>query len=175
MIIKIFSTLLISSLIFAQATSQEIKPAAKPATQKEKSPLKIQADHMKYDETGSIIYFTGNIKVDDGQMKVNSDLMTVKLDKENNPSLIVCEKNVVIRKENSTSYSDRAEYFVADEKVVLTGNPRVERVNSKGEKEEMSGKEIIFYKNTNVIESTGVGIEFNGNNSDKNKPKTENK
>lgn len=175
MILKLFTRLLISLFIFSAATAQENKPTEKTAPQKEKSPLKIKADHMKYDETGSIIYFTGNIKVDDGQMKVNSDLMTVKLDKENNPSLIVCEKNVVIRKDTLTAYSDRAEYFVAEEKVVLTGNPRIEKINSKGEKEEMSGKEIIFYKNTNVIESTGVGIEFNGNNSDKNKPKPENK
>ncbi|MCM8525252.1 MAG: hypothetical protein NE327_01970 [Lentisphaeraceae bacterium] len=127
---------------------------------KKKIPVKITADHMKYDDTGFIVYFTGNVHVDDGQMKVDSELLTVKLDKNRDPNLIICEKNVVIRKEGTTSYSDRAEYFLPEEKVVLTGKPKVIRVNQKGQKQNMTGSKIIFYRNSNVIESQGVGMEF---------------
>ena len=71
---------------------------------------------MKYDEDKNLVHFTGNVHVDDGAMKVNSDRMTVKLDKNQDPVLIICNDNVVIRKEGSTSYSDRAEYFLPEEK-----------------------------------------------------------
>ena len=127
---------------------------------KKKIPVKITADHMKYDDTGYIVYFTGNVHVDDGQMKVDSDLLTVKLDKNRDPNLIICEENVIIRKEGTTSFSDRAEYFLPEEKVVLTGKPKVIRVNAKGQKQNMTGTKIIFYRNSNVIESQGVGMEF---------------
>ena len=127
---------------------------------KKKIPVKITADHMKYDDTGFMVYFTGNVHVDDGQMKVDSELLTVKLDKNRDPNLIICEKNVIIRKEGTISYSDRAEYFLPEEKVILTGKPKVIRTNQKGEKQTMTGSKIIFYRNSNVIESQGVGMEF---------------
>lgn len=137
---------------------------------KKKIPVKITADHMKYDDTGFIVYFTGNVHVDDGQMKVDSDLLTVKLDKNRDPNLIICEKNVVIRKEGTISYSDRAEYFLPEEKVILTGKPKVIRTNQKGEKQTMTGSKITFFRNSNVIESQGVGMEFpSGGMTDKDK------
>ena len=122
---------------------------------------------MRYNEDKSLVYFTGNVHVDDGAMKVDSDFMTVKLDKNRDPQLIICEKNVIIRKEGSISYSDRAEYFLPIEKIVLTGKPKVIRTNDKGDKQTMTGKVITFYKNTNVIESQGVGLEFPSGSTDK--------
>ena len=144
---------------------------AKADEPKKKIPVKVTADHMKYDDTGFIVYFTGNVHVDDGQMKVDSEIMTIKLDKNKDPHLIICEKNVVIRKEGTTSFSDRAEYFVPEERVVLTGKPKVIRVNQKGEKQNMTGTKITFYRNTNVIESQGVGMEFPGGGLSKDEKK----
>jgi len=135
------------------------KELPKKDTKKKKQiPVNINADHMKYDEKGSIIHFTGNVTVDDGSMKMTCDFMTVKLDKDRQAKLIICEKNVVIRKEKATSHSDRAEYFIPDEKVILTGNPRVNQINESGEKQKMTGNKIILYRNTNIIESYGVGM-----------------
>ena len=154
--------LIITGFILTLSTSAQDKndPAAiikkKPAEAdkkdaaeepKKKIPVKITADHMKYDDTGYIVYFTGNVHVDDGQMKVDSDLLTVKLDENRDPNLIICEKNVIIRKEGTTTFSDRAEYFLPEEKVVLTGKPKVIRVNQKGQKQNMTGTKIIFYRN----------------------------
>ena len=149
-----------AAIIKKTPTEAESKDKGKKEEPKKKIPVKITADHMKYDDTGFIVYFTGNVHVDDGQMKVDSDIITVKLDKNRDPNLIICEKNVVIRKEGTTSFSDRAEYFLPDEKVILTGKPRVERINQKGQKQNMTGSKIIFYRNSNVIESQGVGMEF---------------
>lgn len=169
--------------IIKKAPDKDAKDAKKETTEepKKKIPVKITADHMKYDDTGYIVYFTGNVHVDDGQMKVDSDLLTVKLDKNRDPNLIICEKNVIIRKEGTTTFSDRAEYFLPEEKVILTGKPKVIRVNQKGQKQNMTGSKIIFYRNSNVIESIGVGMEFpsGGLSDDKkkegDKPKEEKK
>ena len=122
---------------------------------------------MKYDEKKNIVYFTGNVHVDDGGMKVNSDKMTVKLDKNQDPVLIICNDNVVIRKDGSVSHSDRAEYFLPEEKIILTGNPKVIKTNAKGDKQTMTGRVITFFKNSNIIETQGVGLIFPGNSNEK--------
>ena len=172
-------------LIFcAAAQSKDKKPddGKKPAAEKDSKdpkvkkkdiPVNITADHMKYDEVKNLVYFTGNVHVDDGAMKVNSDKMTVKLDKNQDPVLIICNDNVVIRKEGSTSYSDRAEYFLPEEKIVLTGKPKVIRTNNKGEKQTMTGRVITFFKNTNIIETQGVGMVFPGSSKKKEEKKPE--
>jgi lipopolysaccharide transport protein LptA len=125
-----------------------------------KLPVKITADHMRYNENKSVVYFTGNVLADDTSMKVNSDIMTVKLDDKSSPTLIICEKNAIVRKENSISYSERAEYFLPKEKIVLSGKPKVVRTNAQGQKEIMLGKIITFYKNTSIITVEDPIIEF---------------
>ena len=157
-------------IITANITAEEKKP--KETQKKEKQiPIKITSDKMKYHEDGFIVFFTGNVNVDDGEMKVNCDFMTVKLDKTRNPTLIICEKNVVIRKEGSVSNSDRAEYFVPEEKITLTGNPKVVSTNAKGEKQTFTGSKIDFYRSSNVIEATGSTFELPGSSTPKQKEK----
>ena len=146
----------ISCALRTQAAEEESKK------EKKQIPVSIVADSSKYHGDGFIIYFKGNVHVDDGQMKLTCDDMTVKLDKDRNPQLIICENNVVIRKETTISHSDRAEYFLEEEKIILTGNPKITRTDTKGEKQTMSGKKIVFYRNNNLIESHGVGMEFPG-------------
>jgi lipopolysaccharide transport protein LptA len=176
-----FITIVLCSLILSLNTQAQKKETPKKETPKKegdakiapkkKVPVKITADHMRYNEDNSLVYFTGNVHVDDGAMKVDSDFMTVKLDKNRDPILIICEKNVIIRKEGSISNSDRAEYFLPIEKIVLTGKPKVVRTNNNGDKETMTGKVITFFKNTNVIESQGVGLEFPSSGGSKKDPK----
>ena len=168
---KVFTTVLISFMLLTFSTVAQDKNTKKPTEEKKEEkgkkdkkevPVNITADHMKYDEDKNLVHFTGNVHVDDGAMKVNSDRMTVKLDKNQDPVLIICNDNVVIRKEGSISYSDRAEYFLPEEKIVLTGKPKVIRTNNKGEKQTMTGRVITFFKNTNIIETQGVGMVFPG-------------
>lgn len=155
-------------------TKKETEAKESPKEQKQ-IPIKITSDKMKYHENGFIVFFTGNVNVDDGEMKVNCDFMTVKLDKTRNPTLIICEKNVVIRKEGSVSNSDRAEYFVPEEKITLTGNPKVVSTNAKGEKQTFTGSKIDFYRSSNVIEATGSTFELPGSSTPKQKEKKEKK
>ncbi|MCH2205577.1 MAG: LPS export ABC transporter periplasmic protein LptC [Lentisphaerales bacterium] len=153
---QIFLTFLI--FIFGTATPLIADEADKK--EEKKIPIRITSDKMKYHENGFIVFFTGNVNVDDGEMKLNCDFMTVNLDKTRNPVKIICEKNVVIRKQNSTSHSDRAEYYVPEEKVTLTGSPKVVSVNTKGEKQTFTGKKIDFFRSNNEIVTYGGTVEF---------------
>jgi lipopolysaccharide transport protein LptA len=177
LILQALSLLLISSQLNAEekATEKKVEEKATEKKSEKKIPIKITSDKMKYHENGLIIFFTDNVNVDDGQMKLNCDFMTVKLDKEQSPKLIICEKNVVIRKEGSVSYSDRAEYFLPEEKILLTGKPKVISTNDKGEKQTMTGNEIIFYRNSNVIESRNTTIELPGATTENIKEKEQKK
>lgn len=144
--------------------NQEPRESQQP---KKKIPVRVTADNMRYDDNGLTAYLTGNVHADDGSIKIDADFMTIKLDKERNPQYILCEKNVVIRKENTVSNSDRAEYFVPAEKVVLTGNPKIIRTNAAGEEETSKASKIIFYRDSNNIEFQGATIEFSDVGLDK--------
>ncbi|MCM8537459.1 MAG: hypothetical protein NE334_16075 [Lentisphaeraceae bacterium] len=171
---KLLTSLLLltfSTALFGQAPTEKKEETQKEEKKAKKIPIKITSDSMKYHEDGFMVFFTGNVNVDDGQMKLNCDFMTVKLDKTRNPTLIICEKNVVIRKEGSVSNSDRAEYFVPEEKIVLTGNPKIVSVNEKGEKQTMTGNKINFYRNNNMVEVSRSTIEFPGSGIEQNKEK----
>ena len=86
-LIFIFGT---ATFLAADKTSQ--KPAdnkkeesAEKEKDEKKIPIRITSDKMKYHENGFIVFFTGNVNVDDGEMKLNCDFMTVNLDKTRNP------------------------------------------------------------------------------------------
>ena len=169
----IFSCFILMNSSYSQTSEKKTEPKAPAKKVEPKLPVKITADHMRYNENKSIVYFTGNVLADDTSMKVNSDIMTVKLDEKSSPKLIICEKNAIVRKENSISYSERAEYFLPKEKIVLSGKPKVVRTNAQGQKEIMLGKVITFYKNTSIITVKNPIIEFP--NSEKKKKKSTDK
>ncbi|NQZ60029.1 MAG: LPS export ABC transporter periplasmic protein LptC [Lentisphaeraceae bacterium] len=153
---------LILSLIFLTAINLQAEQKKKA---EKKVPVQITADKMKYDDTKAFIYFTGNVVIDDGAMKLTCDIMTVTLDENKEAKIIDCEKNVVIRKERTTSTSDRAKYLIAEQKITLTGNPIVTQINENGEKQKMTGRKITLYRNTNVIESEGIGMSLPASSS----------
>lgn len=147
---------IILSLLFLcgiNLQAEDQKPETEEKKEEKKLPIQIDSEHSKIDDNKGKIYFSGNVVVDDGVVKLNCDFMTVTLDDKRKAKIIVCEKNVVIRKENMISHSDMATYILAEEKITLTGTPKVTQTNEKGEKSDMAGKRIVIYRNTNVIET----------------------
>ncbi|MCH2209565.1 MAG: hypothetical protein MK132_27415 [Lentisphaerales bacterium] len=57
-----------------------------------------------------------------------------------------------MRKEQSTSYSDHANYSAKDSKVTLVGNAKVVHVNEEGKKSMTNGNVIIYYLVKEMIE-----------------------
>ena len=68
-------------------------------------------------------------------------------------NLVIAEKDVVIVKDGSIATGDRAEYFIPEKKIVLTGNPKIISINKKtGEKSTSIGSKIIFYRDKKIME-----------------------
>ncbi len=70
---------------------------------------------------------------------------------------ILCEKNVVIRKGDQVATAQRAEYFYAEGKIVLTGNPVL-----KEKKSVIRSDRITFYRDTEVIEFDRIQADGQG-------------
>lgn len=103
------------------------------------------------------------VKVVDGEMTIRCDKMTIESEKvqatdgstesKTEAKFVVAEKNVSITKKDSIAYGDRAEYFVLEKKVVLTGNPKIIQTDPKtGKKNEIRGSVIILYRDKNIVE-----------------------
>ncbi len=70
---------------------------------------------------------------------------------------ILCEKNVVIRKGDQVATAQRAEYFYAEGKIVLTGNPVL-----KEKKGVIRSDRITFYRDSEVIEFDRIQADGQG-------------
>ena len=114
--------------------------------------LKVVSNNMTYNLSAREATFTGDVKVDDGNAKLTCEQMKVYLDSQDQLKLIVCTGNVIIRKEQSTTYSEHAKYSIKDSVVTLMGNARVLHVNEEGQKSTSKGKVIIYNLKNETIE-----------------------
>jgi len=141
------SIFLLFFLLSAESTLLE-----KEAPKVEKR-IKITAKvAIHYTETNKSI-LKEKVKVVDGEMTINCELMTIKNNEKKEMNLVIAEKDVVIVKDGSIATGDRAEYFIPEKKIVLTGNPKIISINKKtGEKSTSIGSKIIFYRDKKIME-----------------------
>ena len=92
-----------------------------------KTPTTITCDGpMEIDYGKSYAVFNKNVKVDDDRGQLFCDTATAYYDtKTKQVSKIVARGNVKIKREGSWTYSDEATYLAPEQKVVLTGSPKV--------------------------------------------------
>ena len=92
-----------------------------------KTPTTITCDGpMEIDYGKSYAVFNKNVKVDDERGLLFCDTATAYYDtKTKQVSKIVAKGNVKIMREGSWTYSDEATYLAPDQKVILTGSPKV--------------------------------------------------
>jgi lipopolysaccharide transport protein LptA len=135
-----------------------------------KNKVKIKAVRGTFDQKNNIIKLREDVFVDDNKMTINCQFMDITLEekkksKEGSASsskkakFILAEKKVVIKDEKMTATGERAEYYVALKKLVLTGNPKIVILDpDTGERSNYSGNKIIYCTDTKVIEF----VEMNG-------------
>ncbi len=93
------------------------------------------------------------VKVVDGEMTINCELMTIENNDKKEMNLVIAEKDVIIIKNGTVASGDRAEYFIPQKKVVLTGNAKIVSINEKtGEKSTSTGSKIVFYTDKKIVE-----------------------
>ena len=115
--------------------------------------IKISSNKaIHYTETQKSI-LTEKVKVVDGEMTINCELMTIEKNDKKEMNLVIAEKDVIIIKGGTIATGDRAEYFIPEKKIVLTGNAKIVSINKKtGQKSTSTGAKIIFYRDKNMVE-----------------------
>ncbi len=111
-----------------------------------KNPIKIESDYMKYNGTDRISIFTGNVTVTDGAMRMTADSMDVYFDDKDEVKEIFSQGNVKIEKEGLLTLSDKARFYSAEKKAVLTSNVRVWQGDNY-----LEGEKVTLYNENNKI------------------------
>jgi lipopolysaccharide export system protein LptA len=123
-----------------------------------KEPVEISADRMEADDVAKALVFIGHAVARQGDVTINGDRLTIHYAaKGGDVERIVAEGNVRIVQQERVATGDRAEYFRAEERMVMTGSPKVSEGSSSVE-----GQEIILYlkENRSVVKS-GQGGRVN--------------
>ncbi len=122
-------------------------------------PINITSDRLEVLTDQNLIMFEGNVAARQGDMSIYSDRMSVCYEdpKHNTPSTfnegeihkIVAEGHVKIVRDDRIASAERAVFFNEDQKIVLTGNPRVWQGKNL-----VKGDKITFYfkENRTTIE-----------------------
>jgi lipopolysaccharide transport protein LptA len=136
------------------------------------APTRIESDSVDFDlnlDARKAVY-TGNVRVDDPQMKLRCARLTVNLPADGGRvDHIVAETNVVIDTTNANGQemhatSDRAVYFyevksgVTNETVTLRGHAKVE--NAQGW---LTGEPIVWNRANNSLSATNQKMIFRQN------------
>jgi len=143
--------LLITQTVFAQNKTEETpKGPAKETT--------VTSNSFRLDLTKKEGTFTGNVEVEDPKFHMESEEMTVYFDKTNKVERMVARGNVKIKQADDHNTSSReAEYFVADKKLKLTGDPVVLQGTNR-----VTGTVIMLYPGTDRMDVDGRSkVQFN--------------
>ena len=123
------------------ATAQS--PAAPGASQDGRSaPVTVDADQLENLQKEGLVVFTGNVVASQNSSTQYADRMEVYLDDKGNRIVrTVSTGNVrIITKDCRTGTAKRAEYYDAEQRVVLIGNARVWRDDNV-----VTGERITIY------------------------------
>ncbi len=122
------------------------------AGRKSKTPVYASADRMLFQRKSNLLRYEDNVDIRQGQDRIVAGLANVYLDKNNELSKTVIEKDVVITQPNRRATGTFAQYNATDESVILRGNPAQV---SDAESGASSGKEVIVYLKENRVEGKG--------------------
>ena len=123
-----------------------------------REPVEISADRLEADDPAKTLVFIGHAVARQGEVTISGDRLTIHyLPEASDVGRIVAEGNVRIVQGERVATGQRGEYFRAEERVVLTGTPRVsEGANS------VQGHEItLFLKENRSVVKSGVDGRVN--------------
>lgn len=110
--------------------------AADPASveRRKREPIVVTSDRMEADELGTTVTFIGGVTLKKEGMTLTTDHLVVYYDEANKGvSEIEAAGSVVVRQDGRVALANKAVYHSREEKIVLTGEPRiVENENQLG-------------------------------------------
>jgi lipopolysaccharide transport protein LptA len=122
-------------------------------TDQEEVPVHIVSDEMVADQKEGKISFSGNVVTRRGDMIINSDKLEI-LNRERGKSVIIASGHVKMNQGNRAAEAEIAEFYEAEQKVILKGNPVIQE-----EGRIIKGSEMTFY--TNEDKSLVIGNKKN--------------
>jgi len=113
----------ISSFGGGMPSSGKAAPAEKP----KKTKTVITCDgEVLFDYERNYACFDKNVKVVSEEGDINADKITINLDPTTKKIKdIIAEGNVMIKRGENITYSEKATYIEAEKKIVLTGSPKI--------------------------------------------------
>ena len=119
--------------------------------------LRIYSDHFRFLYDSNLVTYTGNVRVEDSQVKMTCDLLNIILTTNKTVEHITADQNVVIenQKDKSRAKGEQAIYTVNEgrEIIQLLGNP----VWTDGEREGKADK-FVFDRTNNLFRAENNAV-----------------
>lgn len=137
--------LLVLLLWADRAAAAEDKPDALSAGESTNCTV-ITSKRLHYDSQRGIAVFEGDVVVIDPGLNIEADQLTVIFAEDKKVTTIEALGNVVITQEDKKGTGRKAVYYVQEGKVVLSGNPRIQRGS-----DELTGEIITLWRDSGRI------------------------
>ncbi len=123
-----------------------------------REPIVVTSDRMEADQLGNTVTFIGGVTLKKETMTVTSDHLVVYYDTvTKGVREIEAQGNVVVRQEGRVALASKAVYYSTEEKVILTGEPRIiendnqlggERITlfMRSDRSIVEGGHVLFYQ-----------------------------
>ncbi|MBK6727870.1 MAG: lipopolysaccharide transport periplasmic protein LptA [Xanthomonadales bacterium] len=123
-------------------------PAALALESDREQTMQIDADHAKGDAAAGTTLLTGNVRIDQGSLSIRADRAEVEQQDQDIRRVLLDGTPVHLEQEieqqgRLKADAERIEYLLAEQKVVLSGNVRIERPRGV-----MTGTRIVYQLDT---------------------------
>ncbi|MDA8099220.1 MAG: lipopolysaccharide transport periplasmic protein LptA [Nitrospiraceae bacterium] len=119
-----------------------------------REPIVITSGRMEADKLDDTVVFRDNVVLKKEGITLNSDVLTVHYEQgARGVHDIEAQGNVVVRQEGRVALSSKAVYYSKEEKIVLTGEPRIVEKDN-----ELRGEKITIFirEDRSLVESGKV-------------------
>ena len=130
--------------------------------------LDVTSEQMTFDRETDTFIFQENVRVKRCNLTIDCDRLRVIRDAdENGIKQVIATGNVRFQDGTRHAVAERADYYEADQKLVLVGNPRAW---DSDEQNELIGDEIIVFLDEERILVKGARVRFHPNQSPGSEP-----
>ena len=130
--------------------------------------LDVTSEQMTFDRDTHTFIFKENVRVKRCNLTIDCDhLRVIRNADENTIKQVIATGNVRFQDGTRHAVAERADYYEADQKLVLVGNPRAW---DSDEQNELIGDEIIVFLEEERILVKGARVRFHPNQSPGSEP-----
>ncbi len=160
--LKRFLLVVVSLLFLIFPLSSSAESEEKSSEANEESQIVIKADSLEIDDQKQIVIFTGNVDARENDFVIKCQKMVLyyknqsaqpvsETNRVNIDRIVATGKVIITRPNGGLATAEKALYYRNDEKVVLTGKPKVKQGNDFVE----GSKITLFLKeNRSVVEGS---------------------